>query len=195
MKNYPLLISAAAIVLSACAAPARVENMVAPVIADVPDTRANLVEAVCVTDVTGGQETNPLWTSEVDSDSFRAAIQQSLRNYRLAALDTDDCQYDLEANLLGLAQPIAGFNLEVTSHANYRVIEHSSGASYFLTTITANHTATVGDAFLAVERLRVANEGSILQNIQQFIAALLAHEPPIEDPADPTGEETGSPGV
>ncbi len=177
MKYRFLLVGLAALALSACASAAKVENMVASTTAGAPVANSDLVEAICVTKVTGGQETNPLWTSEVDDASFRAALEGSLRNNRLAATSAERCRYDLEANLLGLAQPIIGFNMTVTSHVNYSVRERQSGNPYFLTTVTAPYTATVGDAFAGVTRLRLANEGSIRSNIQKFIDELLAHEP------------------
>jgi len=175
-----LIFGLAALVLSACASPAKVENMVVPVITattGAPVADSILVGAVCVTKVTGGEETNPLWTSEVDDASFRAALEGSLRNNQLAATNADNCRYDLEANLLGLAQPVVGFNMTVTSHVNYSVLERDTGNPYFLTTVTTPYTATVGDAFAGVTRLRLANEGSIRSNIQKFIDELLAYEP------------------
>ncbi len=172
-----LLVGLAALALSACASPAKVENMVVSAAAGAPAANPALIEAICVTKVTGGEKTNPLWTSEVDDAGFRAALEGSLRNHHLAAANASGCRYDLEANMLGLAQPIAGFDIEVTSHVNYSVLERPSGKSYFLTTVTAPYTATVGDAFVGVTRLRLANEGSIRSNIQKFIDELLAYKP------------------
>ena len=177
MKYRFLLVGLAALALSACASAAKVENMIASTTAGAPVANSDLVEAICVTKVTGGLETNPLWTSEVDDAGFRAALEGSLRNNRLAAANAGGCRYDLEANLLGLAQPIVGFDMTVTSHVNYSVRERPSGNPYFLTTVTAPYTATFGDAFAGVTRLRLANEGSIRSNIQKFIDELLAHEP------------------
>ncbi len=172
-----LLVGLAALALSACASPAKVENMVTSATTGAQAPNSDLVEAVCVAKITGGEETNPLWTSEVDDAGFRAALEGSLRNNNLAAANADRCRYELEANMLGLAQPIAGFNITVTSHVNYSVLERDSGSSYFLTTVTAPYTAKLGDAFAGVKRLRLANEGSIRSNIQKFIDELLAHEP------------------
>ena len=176
--NYRfLLVGFAALALSACASPAKVENMVVSATAGAPTANPALIEAICVTKVTGGKKTNPLWTSEVDDAGFRAALEGTLRNNRLAAPNADGCRYDLEANLLSLAQPVIGFNMKVTSHVTYRVLERLSGDPYVVTTITAPYTATVGDAFAGVKRLRLANEGSIRTNIQMFVDELLAHEP------------------
>ncbi len=186
-----LLVGAAAIALSACAAPARVQHMAASAAFGSAEPNADLVEAVCVAGVTGGEETNPLWTSEVDNAGFRAALQQSLRNNRLAAGNDGACRYDLEANLLGLAQPAVGFDMEVTSHVNYTVTDRTSGDPYFLTTVTAAHTAPFSDSFLAVERLRIANEGSIRRNIGNFITQLLDYTPD-PPPVDETDEAVPS---
>ena len=172
-----LLVGVAALALSACASPAKLENMVTSVTAGGQATPSDLVEAICVAKVTGGKKTNPLWTSEVDDAGFRAALEGSLRNSRLAASNADNCRYDLDATLLDLAQPIIGFHMTVTSNVNYSVLEPRSDNPYFLTTVTAPYTATVGDAFAGVTRLRLANEGSIRSNIQKFIDELLAHEP------------------
>lgn len=79
--------------------------------------------------------------------------------------------------MLGLVQPIMGFNMKVTSHVNYSVLEAQSGVSYFLTTVTAPYTAKVGDALAGIKRLRLANDGSIRTNIQTFINEFLAHNP------------------
>lgn len=177
MKIRLFLAGLAALALSACAEPAKVENMVVSAPAPAPAADPSIEGALCITKVTGGEETNPMWTSEVDDASFRAALEGSLRSNGLAVPSTDGCRYGIEANLLGLAQPIAGFDMEVTSHVNYTVLERPSGSPYFLTTITAPYTATVSDAFAGITRLRLANEGSIRTNIETFIGELKANKP------------------
>ena len=42
-------------------------------------------------------------------------------------------------------------------------------------TITEPYTANFSDAFLAVERLRLANEGAMRVNIGTFLKALVSH--------------------
>ncbi len=73
-------------------------------------------------------------------------------------------------------QPFIGFDLTVTSSVHYIVTESASNAFAFDETITAAHTATVSDAFVAVERLRLANEGPIKENIRVFIDKLLRQQ-------------------
>jgi hypothetical protein len=163
--------------VAGCASPAEVENMIVipPEIRDPIDL--SLKNAVCVNQVTGGEETNPLWTSEVDNPSFRSALTSSLMNHGLVATETSGCAYDLNANLLGLAQPGFGFDMEVTAHVNYEVLHHASDDPYFLESVSTAYTATVGDAFAGIKRLRLANEGAVKKNIEEFIRALLMHNP------------------
>ncbi|MCG8323329.1 MAG: hypothetical protein MI921_27770 [Cytophagales bacterium] len=163
--------------VSACAAPAKVENMVVQAATVDAPADPSLSGAICVASVTGGEETNPLWTSEVDDADFKAALQGSLANSGLLAADSDNCNYELEANLLGLAQPSFGFSFEVTAHVNYSIFTRGARDPYLLETVTASHTATVGDAFFGIRRLRLANEGAIQNNIKQYIDIVMNHQP------------------
>jgi len=61
--------------------------------------------------------------------------------------------------------------MTVTSHVNYKVYD-SKAQPLVLETIDAPFTATVSDAFVGVERIRLANEGSIRANIGQFFDKL-----------------------
>lgn len=129
-----------------------------------------LQHAMCVRNVTGGEETNPLWVSKVDDKGFRQALSASLDSAGLSA-PTPNCVFPIDANLLGLSQPGMGFDMEVTSHVNYKVYD-ASGQPVVLATIDAPYTAKFSDAFAGVERLRLANEGSIRTSISMFFDKL-----------------------
>jgi hypothetical protein len=134
-----------------------------------------LQHAMCVRNVTGGEPTNPLWASKVDNEGFKAALSGSLDSAGLTRTSAK-CDYPIDVNLLGLSQPALGFDMTVTSHVNYKVYD-ASGAPYLLATIDAPFTATVSDAFVGVERLKLANEGSIRESIKQFFDKLRNFEP------------------
>ena len=133
---------------------------------------AKFQHAMCVRNVTGGSETNPMWTSQVNDAGFKTALDSSLNSAGLSA-GSAACAYPIDANLLGLSQPIAGFNMTVTSHVNYKVFD-SSGQPVVLATIDAPYTAKMGDAFMGTKRLQLANEGSIRESIKQFFDKLRA---------------------
>ena len=67
--------------------------------------------------------------------------------------------------MISLERPLVGFSLDVESQVKYHVTSKTENTH----TITALGTASVGDAFLGVERLRIANERAIQNNIKQFI--------------------------
>ena len=169
-RPYWILFVAAA--LGGCASPATLEGMtVAP-----PDVRsetvsAELRDAISIRSVTGGEPTNPLWTSEVGNAEFRAALESSLRNYGLLA-EAGSGDYALDATLVDLQQPVFGLSLEVTSTATYHLEPKNAPKSSFDDTVITSYTASPSESFFAVQRLRLANEGAIRENIREFIRRL-----------------------
>ncbi len=156
--------------LAACASPADPAKMVVAAPAAPDAYPAALGKAMCVRAVTGGEDTNPLWTSKVDNVGFKTALSGSLANAGLAAPGSA-CPYPVDANLLGLSQPILGFDMEVVSHVNYKVYD-PAGKPVLLATVTAPFTAKMSDAFVGVVRLQLANEGAIRASISQFLGKL-----------------------
>ena len=168
-----LMIIAAAAALSACASASKPGAMVAPVLeANIIADESPLREAFTVGAVTGGKETNPLWTSEVSNTDFAEALRQSLAAH--AMLNSVEGKYRLDAEMLKLKQPFAGFNMTVTSTVRYKVTEVAGGGVVLDETIETPYTAEVGDSFLAVKRLQLANEGSIKGNISKLIELLIS---------------------
>ncbi|MEO1776529.1 MAG: hypothetical protein AAFS07_16405 [Pseudomonadota bacterium] len=162
----------AALTLAACAEPARVAEMT--VAAGAVDAAGTAIErSVCVKSVAGGEETNPLWTSEVDDAGFRGALERSLSNNGLSPTTSADCRYDLDTNLLGLAQPSVGFDMTVTANVNYSVFTRATGEPFFQSTVQTPFTADFSSAFAGVERLKLANEGAIRTNIETFLDELV----------------------
>lgn len=178
MLRKLLMTFAAAALLSACAQPAKMQSMVVQRGALTTPKDPTLVKAIFVRNVSGGEETNPLWTSEVDNRSFRGALELSLLSHDVVRATLDGSTYVLDANLLGVSQPAFGFDLTVNTHVNYTLRKKDTEETYFATSINASHTATVGDAFIAIVRLQLANEGSIRENIRQFLQQLFAKSPP-----------------
>lgn len=169
--------------LAACASPAEPANMAVTVPqAGFP---APLLGAMCVRSVTGGEDTNPLWVSKVSDKDFREALTRSFQSAGLLAAPPD-CRFPVDANLLGLAQPAFGIDLQVTSHVNYKVFA-PSGQPLLLETVTVSYTAGFSDSAIAIIRLRLANEGSIRASITRFLERLRATNPPQAATAPPPG--------
>ena len=161
------------LLVAACAQPARTSQMIYHASeaqqAEVPDA---VLGSVAIASVSGGEETSPLWTSEVGDVEFREALLVTLQELGLHAFD-DDAPYALTVNLLGLEQPLVGFDATVTCTANYLVVANADGSEVFNETFVTPYTADFSDAIIGVERLRLANEGAARANIEAFVARFL----------------------
>lgn len=154
--------------LSACASGARPDAMTvlpSTIKAAQPGDFAH--RGMKIANVNGGSATNPLWVSQVSTEDFRLALEESLRGANYLG-STADAPLSLTASLVDLKQPFAGFDLSVTSTVRYSVTDQA-GAVVFDDTVAATGTARISEAFAAVERLRLANEHSIRENIRAFI--------------------------
>ena len=150
-----------------CASGAKMENMVFH--GDQKKYSEEIQENLGLGQVSGGKKTNPAWTSEIDNEAFLGAVKESLKSQ---GLYSDNGKYRLEVNMLKVDQPLFGLDLEVTAHVRYILTNVDSGAVIFDDTVITPHTAGVGDAFAAVKRLRLANEGSAKKNIEGLLNKL-----------------------
>lgn len=165
-----LAVSFFAAVLAGCASPSQPVNMtVSSAQATTNSYDAQLQNNVQLSEVNGGEKTNPLWTSEIDGADFRIALQQSLEYANL--LGDTSASYSLRANLLRVDQPLFGLDFQVTSEVEYTLIETGSGKVIFREIVRAPFTAGVSDSLMAIKRLRLANEGSARENINIFSSA------------------------
>lgn len=155
------------IVLAGCAQPAQKAAMIPGSIA--PITGSAKYHA-SVSEVTGfgGEETNPIWTSEISKEDFQAALETSLRQ---AGIFSESGRYTLRADILSVEQPLVGIDLKVTMTVRYNLID-SAGRIRFDKTLKSKYTADFSEAFVAIERLQKANEGAARANIQLLLKAL-----------------------
>ena len=170
MKKILATVSVA--ILAGCATPAAVEQMAV----SLPITQTNpaLKNSVAVAEVTGGRDTNPMWTSQVSSDAFRRALEQSLESAGMFNKIVAGSKYQLTADLTRLDQPMMGFDMTVGSTVRYSLIEAQTRKEIYARVIQMSYTAKMSDAFVGSQRLRLANEGAVKANIQAFVADLVA---------------------
>lgn len=162
------------LLVTACAAPARVGNMV-------PDKNVNasvksnslLSKQVEIKEVSGGKETNPMWTSQVGNKEFEEALKFALLNHNLLA--KEEGRYSLNVQMIQLDQPVFGADFTVTAEVQYTLTDISTNTVVLDEKIVRRFTATMSDSFYGVERLRLANEGAIKTNLTEFIRLLIQH--------------------
>lgn len=152
--------------LAACATPSDPTRMSVPATPGLTASAGDVgYHAVRTVTVSGGSDTNPLWTSQVSDQAFKSALETSLT--AAGYVGSEGEPMTVNASLLDLKQPMIGLDMTVTSQVRYSVTQ--GNRTVFDETVSAAGTATVSEAFVAVERLRLANEKSILENIKSFL--------------------------
>jgi len=151
--------------LQGCASPATQQGMtVTPSMLE--RTNDTFKHAIRIESVAGGKDTNPLWTSQVGTEDFKKALTDSLGNAGYLATDDGQAKYALTANLLELDQPLIGLTLDVKSSVQYQLKGNGLDKSM---PVRATGTAGFSDAAIAIARLRIASERSILENIKELL--------------------------
>lgn len=174
MSNKLSIFTVAVVVslLTACASPARIDQMTVQGTPAQRIAQSSFTKNVAVKDVSGGKETNPMWVSNVGNSEFEQALEGSLANAGMLSGGKQLGKYLLVAHMEKVDQPLMGFNLTVTATVNYVLTERATGKEVMNKRIALPFTAGMGDAFSAVERLRLANEGAVRTNITMLIEEL-----------------------
>lgn len=160
-------ISVIGLLLAGCAEPARQESMLPGQIA--PASASNPYRnSISSVSGFGGEETNPMMTSEISGADFQSALRQSLQ---MAGFYSESGNLSLRADILSVEQPAFGFDVTVSMTVRYNLIDRR-GRIIFDETLKSTYKAEFSEAFAGVERLRKANEGAARENISLFIKSL-----------------------
>jgi hypothetical protein len=129
---------------------------------------AKYKDAMAVRTVTGGQAMNILTMPGVSNEPLKAALESSLAANGYSARSGPP-KFQIDAEIQNLDQPLIGLDMDVTAAVTYKV---SSATTSVVYPISAKATATFSDSPIAADRLRVANERAMQENIKQFLLAL-----------------------
>jgi hypothetical protein len=150
--------------LAACATP---QGMSVENIATV-NSNPKYRNAMAVRSVSGGQAMSLLTGPGVENEPLKAALESSLSANGYFA-QSGNPKFHIDAEILNLDQPLMGLDLDVTASVTYKVSGAGATATYPIKT-TAR--ATFSDSPMAADRMRIANERAMQQNIRQFLQAL-----------------------
>jgi len=157
--------------LAACATPSNPAKMTLPATPGLTAASGDVgYKSVTTVTVNGGTSTNPLWTSQVSDSDFQTALEGSLE--AAGYMGNQGRPMTVTASLIDLKQPMFGLDMAVTSRVRYSVTR--DGTIVFDDTVAATGVAGMGEAFAGVERLRIANEKSIKENIREFLTRFRA---------------------
>lgn len=171
-KSVGFMLAALSVLMVACATPATYQAMTVQPDAQSKAPNPKLKGQVELGTIGGGKDTNPLWTSQVDNENFTKALGDSLAISGYQPASGQPAKYRLSADLKELDQPLMGFTFDVKSSIVYTLEAADGSMAKQQIPVNATGTATVSDAFVAIERLRIANERSILENIKALLKRL-----------------------
>jgi hypothetical protein len=81
-------------------------------------------------------------------------------------------RYRLTSFIGKVDQPMFGLSFTVKMEVSYALKDTRSGSTVWTKDINSEYTATPGQAFTGVERLRLANEGAARENIRQALTEM-----------------------
>jgi hypothetical protein len=111
---------------------------------------------------------NVLTVPGVANEPLKAALESTLAaNGYLARSGTP--KFYLDAEIQNLDQPLIGLDLDVIADVTYKISGAGAAATY---PIKTKGTATFSDSPIAADRMRIANERAMHQNIKELLQAL-----------------------
>ena len=124
--------------------------------------------------VLGGKETSAMDKSQISNEAFMQAIADSLYKSGLFSkiIHGKNADYLLNVMIFNLAQPSFGFSFTVKMEAVWSLAHADSKKVLMRESVRSSFTATTGDAFAGVTRLRIATEGAAQENIRLGIKKL-----------------------
>jgi hypothetical protein len=124
--------------------------------------------------VTGGQETSMWWGSRINAMTLNQTYQESLRRLGLMPDVPETGRYQLQVEVLALAQPNVPVLPEVALSVRYTLTERAAGGGKVLyqRTLRTTQKAGIDDSLNPSEQLRIATESALRNNIADLIREL-----------------------
>lgn len=168
-KFFVLLLLLASICLSSCASPASKDALIAHDIQKVQHHRKTVA-----INTQGGSETGALDSSNVSNSDFSKAIEESIieNGVFTQVIHGNEADYLLNVTIVSMSKPLFGGSFTVDMEAAWSLSDLKTKNYVTRESIKSSHTATMGEAFVGVTRLRLAVEGAVRKNIEQGILAI-----------------------
>lgn len=133
--------------------------------------------AISLAPVGVGADTGTPWTARFGAAQVQQALMETLLAARLGTAQSG--RFRLDATLLNLERPYAGFAMTVTATVAYRLTDSRTAAVLYNQTITTIGSASLNDAVTNENRLRIADERAVQANLRRLVEDLYSlPEPP-----------------
>lgn len=166
-----LLVSTVAIILSGCASPA---DRAAMTPQNLNITKHHPYSLQVQTG--GGSETGAMESSNIADADLKAAIEDAIKQSKLfkTVVQGSDGDYELRVSMTSLSKPLFGGTFTVEMETAWTLTKVSDQSVAMRKAVQSSGTATMGEAFAGVTRLRLAVEKAASANIRQGLQAIAA---------------------
>ena len=171
-RYYIFLVVAAFIfVLTGCASPAKREAMI-PQGAAASKSHPYSINV----QTSGGAETGAMDSSNISDADLKAALEDAITQKRVFTkiVQGSDADYELSVHIISLSKPILGATFTVDMEAAWTLTKIADNSIVMRKAIKSIGRATMGDALVAVVRIRVAVENAARDNIDQGLKEIMA---------------------
>ncbi len=173
MKRHLYFLSCLVLALYGCASGPTASSMIATV---KTETQIMAEGELVVSEVSGGKETNPMWVSSIDNESFREALYKSLAYAKLfqGTYLEGEKEYRLDSEIVS-QEVKSGINMSATILVHYQLYSRSENKIVWSENIFSQHEALFEETYYGVKRAQLANEGAVKDNIKQLILKLRSY--------------------
>lgn len=122
----------------------------------------------------GGSETTVMDSSNISDADLKAAIEDAVVQNKLfkSIVQGAGGDYELSVTVTSLSKPVFGTTFTVQMETGWSLSRTSDRSVVMRKAVRSSGTATVGEAFAAVTRLRLAVEAAARDNISQGLASI-----------------------
>lgn len=122
----------------------------------------------------GGAETGAMDSSNISDADLKLAIEDAISQSKLfkTIVQGSDGDYELSVRVTSLSKPVFGTTFTVDMEGAWSMTKVSDKSVILRKSIKSSGTATMGEAFAAVTRLRLAVESAAKDNIAQGLKAI-----------------------
>lgn len=169
--RYGMLVAATslALVLTGCSTPANREAMTPQGVV----VSKHYPHSVHV-QTNGGSETSATGGSNISDADLKAAIEDAVIQSKVfkSIVQSAGGDYELSVRVVSLSKPIFGLTFTVEMETAWSLTKVADHSVLMRKAVKSSGTATMGDAFAGVTRLRLAVENAARENISQGLKAV-----------------------
>jgi hypothetical protein len=122
----------------------------------------------------GGADTGAMDSSNISDADLKAAIEEAVVQSKLfkTVVQGTGGDYELSVRVSSLSKPVFGATFTVDMETAWSLTKASDRSSVMRKSIKSTGVASMGEAFVAVTRLRLAVENAARDNITQGLKAI-----------------------